>query len=100
MNIVFDFRIPGIPHSAVGQVETNREEKVRRLIDQFESHRNRIMLLKDYKKSEEINQFSQESKDWINEMGSNVRLRLKLGNRYGKLHMRKMLAAYDDGSTI
>ena len=25
-----DFRIPGIPHSAVEQVETNRKEKVRR----------------------------------------------------------------------
>ena len=27
-----DFRIPDIPHSAVEQVETNRKEKVRRLI--------------------------------------------------------------------
>ena len=57
-----DFRIPGIPHSAVEQVETNRKEKVRRLIEQFENHPNRNMLLKDYKKSEEINHFSQESK--------------------------------------
>ena len=42
-----DFRIPGIPHS------------------QFESHPNRNMLLKDFVKSEEINHFSQESKDLI-----------------------------------
>ena len=28
-----DFRIPGIPHSAVEQVETNRKEKVRRFFD-------------------------------------------------------------------
>ena len=66
-----DFRIPGIPHSAVEQVETNRKEKVRRLIEQFESHLNRNMLLKDFEKSEEINHFSQESKDLITEMGNN-----------------------------
>ena len=54
-----DFRIPGIPHSAVEQVETNRKEKVRRLIEQFESHPNRNMLLKDCKESEEINHLSQ-----------------------------------------
>ena len=60
-----DFRTPGIPHSAVEQVETNRKEKVRRLIEQFESHPNRNMFLKDYEKSEEINHFSQESKDLI-----------------------------------
>ena len=57
-----DFRIPGILHSAVGQVETNRKEKVRRLIEQFESHPNKNMLLKDFEKSEEINHFSEESK--------------------------------------
>ena len=66
-----DFRIPDIPHSAVEQVETNRKEQVRRLIEQFESHPNRNMLLKDFEKSEEINHFSQESKDLITEIGNN-----------------------------
>ena len=66
-----DFRIPGISHSAVEQVETNRKEKVRRFIEQFESHPNKNLLLKDYKKSEEINHFSQESKELIAEMGNN-----------------------------
>ena len=65
-----DFRIPGIPHSTVEQVETNRNEKVRRLIEQFESHPKRNMWLKDFEKSEEINHFSQESKDFITEMGN------------------------------
>ena len=55
-----DFRIPGIPYSA----------KVRRLIEQFEGHPSRNMLLKDYKKSEDSNHFSQESKDLITEMGN------------------------------
>ena len=66
-----DFRIPGIPHFAVEQVETNRKEKVRRLIEQFDSHPHKDILLKDCKKSEEIHLFGQESKDWITEMGNN-----------------------------
>ena len=65
-----DFRIPGIPHSTVEQVETNRQETLRRLIEQFENHPNRNMLLKDFEKSEEINHFSQESKDLITEIGN------------------------------
>ena len=60
-----DFRIPGIPHSTVQQVETNRKETVRRLMEQFENLPNRNMLLKDFEKSEEINHFNQESKDLI-----------------------------------
>ena len=60
-----DLRILGIPHSAVEQVETNRKEKVRRFIEQFEHHPNKNMLLKDFEKSEEINHLSQESKDLI-----------------------------------
>ena len=51
-----DFRIPGIPHSAVEQVATNRTGN---------------MLLKDFEKSEEVNHFSQESKDLITEKGNN-----------------------------
>ena len=50
-----DFRIPGIQHSIVEQVETNRKETVERLIEQFENHPNRNVLLKDFEKSEEIN---------------------------------------------
>ena len=65
------FRIPGVPHSTVEQVETNRKEKVRQLIEQFENHPNRNMLLKDFKKSEKINHFSRESKDLITGMGNN-----------------------------
>ena len=65
-----DFRIPGIPHSAVEQVETNRKEKVREPIEHFENYPNRNMLLKDFKKSEETNHFSRESKDLITEIGN------------------------------
>ena len=40
---------------------TNRKETVERLIKQFENHLNRDMLLQDFKKTEEINPFSEES---------------------------------------
>ena len=40
-----DFRIPGISHSTVEQVETNRKETNKPLLEQFESHTNRNMLL-------------------------------------------------------
>ena len=42
-----DYRIPGIPHSLVRQVDTNRREKVKGLIQQFEDHPNRGMLLQE-----------------------------------------------------
>ena len=61
----------GIPHSAIEQVETNRKENVCRLIQQFGKLPNKNMLLKDFEKSEEINHFSRESKDLMNEMGNN-----------------------------
>ena len=51
-------------------METNREETVGRLIEQFENHPNKNMLLKDIEKSEEINHFSSESKDLIAGMGN------------------------------
>ena len=65
-----DFRILDIPHSTAEKVETNRKETVRRLIEQFENHPNRNVLLKDFEKVEEINHFSQESKGLITEMGN------------------------------
>ena len=65
-----DFRTPGIPHSTVQQVETNRKETVERLIEHFENHPNRNMLMKDFEKSEEINHSSQESEDLITDVGN------------------------------
>ena len=45
-----DKRIPGIPHSAVQQQDTNRRETVKKLIQQFESHPNKEFFLQDLKK--------------------------------------------------
>ena len=36
-----DYRIQGIPHSAVQKEDSNRKEIVKRLTQQFESHGNR-----------------------------------------------------------
>ena len=65
-----DFRIPGIPHSTVEQVDTNRKETAKRLIEQFENHPHRNVLLKDFEKAGEINHFSEESKNLITDMGN------------------------------
>ena len=92
----------------VEQVDTNRKETVRRFVEQFDNHPSRNVLLKDFEKSEEINHFSEESKDLITDMGNNEifefcktsskrqcpELRLMLENWYRRLHMRKMHAAF------
>ena len=59
-----------IPRSTFEQVDTNRKETVKRLINQFENHPNRDVLLQDFEKAEEINPFSEESKDLITDMGN------------------------------
>ena len=65
-----DFRISGIPLSAVEPQETHRKDKVKSLIQQFESHPNKESFLLDLSKTEEINTFSEESKKLITDMGN------------------------------
>ena len=65
-----DYRIPGIPHSTVQKVDTDRNETVKRLIQQFENHPNRDSLIKDLNKTEEFNPFSEKSKELITSMGN------------------------------
>ena len=36
-----DYRIPGVPLSAVEQQDTHREDKVKKLIENFENHSNK-----------------------------------------------------------
>ena len=55
------YRIPGIPHSAVEQQDTNRRDKVKKLIQHLESHPNKESFLQDLNKTEEINEFSEKS---------------------------------------
>ena len=51
-------------------MDTKRKETVKRLIQQFENHPNRDLLLQDFNKTDEINPFSEESKDLILDMGN------------------------------
>ena len=72
-----------------------------------------ICCSRTFQKSEEINHFSRKSKDLITEMGNNEIFEFYetsskrqcsdcafLGNWYRILHMRKMLAAFGNESTI
>ena len=42
-----DFRIQGLPHSTVQKEDSNRKEIVKILIQQFENHPNRDLLIED-----------------------------------------------------
>ena len=88
-----DFRILGIPHSAVEQVERYRKEKVRRLIEQFESHPNRNMLLKDFENRRRSTTSVKNRRIWLLKCATtksssstrllrrdNVRIALHVGN--------------------
>ena len=50
---------PGIPHSTVQKENSNRKETVKRLIQQFENHPNRDLLIEDLNKTEEFNPSSE-----------------------------------------
>ena len=63
-----DYRIPGIPLSAVEQQDTNRKDKVERLIQQFESHPNKESSLQDMNQTEKIGEFSEKSQKLIADM--------------------------------
>ena len=53
-----DFKIPGLPHSTVKQLQS---ATVRELIQKIENHPNRHALQRDLEQSQSFNLFSQES---------------------------------------
>ena len=65
-----DYRIQGIPHSTVQKEDSHRKEIVKRLIQQFENHPHRDSSIKDLKKTEEFNLFSEKSKELISSIGN------------------------------
>ena len=62
-----DFKIPGLPHSIVMQLQS---ANVRKLIQKIENHPNRHALQRDLQQSQSFNHFSQESKQMIHEVGN------------------------------
>ena len=62
-----DFKIPGLPHSTVKQLQS---ANVRELIQKIENHPHRHALQRDLQQSQSFNPFSQESKQMIHEVGN------------------------------
>ena len=65
-----DYRIPGILRSAVEQQDTNRKDKVKRLIQQIESHPDRESFLQDLNQTEKIKKFSEKSQKMSADMNN------------------------------
>ena len=62
-----DFRIPGLPHSVVKQVESSR---VRELVQKIENHPDRHALQQDLRQNKAYNPISAESKRMIQDVGN------------------------------
>ena len=62
-----DFKIPGLPHSTVKQLQS---ASVRELIQKIENHPNRHALQRDLRQNQSFNPFSTESKQMIHEVGN------------------------------
>ena len=65
-----DYRISGVPLSAVEQQDTRRENKVKKLIEKFESHKHKESFLQDLSQTQKINKFRKESQDWIADLNN------------------------------
>ena len=68
-NRTVDHRKAGVPLSVEPQ-KTIRENKVKRLIEKFEKHKNKSSLIQDLRQTDKINKFSQESQDVIDDMNN------------------------------
>ena len=66
----WNHRNAGVPLSAVEPQNTTRENKVKRLIEQFENHKHKKSLIQDMRQTDKINKFSQESQDLIADMNN------------------------------
>ena len=64
-----DFKIPGLPHSTVKQLQS---ASVRELIQKIENHPNRHALQRDLQQSQSFNPFSQESKKFDYHTGTSA----------------------------
>ena len=62
-NNAVDNRILGTPISTVEQQDTNRQFKVKKLIEKFETNQHKDSFLQDFSQTQKINKFSKESQD-------------------------------------
>ena len=99
-----DFRIQGLPHSAVQEHDHIRKEAVQKLIHQFENHPNKEALQADLKQNRAFNPFSEQTKEMIYSMGLRdlrdhsqhtvPQLYDILDERHCFLYMRNMLTTF------
>ena len=68
-NIV-DYRISGVPLSAVERQNTTRENKGKKLIEKFEKHPYKESFLQDLSQTHKINKVSKESQDLLTVMNN------------------------------
>ena len=68
-NNTVDYRISGVPLSAVEQQDTTRENKVKKLIEKFENHNNKESFIQDLSQTQKINKISKES-HWIADLNN------------------------------
>ena len=88
-----DFKIPGLPHSIVKQMQS---ANVRELIQKIENHPHRHALQRALQQSQLFNPFSQESKQMIHEVG-NIEL-CELLETEPKAQCKVCLSHWDIGS--
>ena len=65
-----DHKISGVPLSAVEQRDTTRENKVKKLIEKFENHKQKESFNQDLSQTQKINKFSKESQDLIADLNN------------------------------
>ena len=65
-----DYRISGVPRSAVEQQNTTRENNVKRLIEKFENHKLKESFIQDLSQTQKINKLSKESQDLIADLNN------------------------------
>ena len=87
-----DFRVSGLPHAVVKQVENSR---VRELVKKIVSHSHRQALQQDLQQSNAYNPFSEKSKKMIQDMG-NVEL-FELCETIPKAQCKECLLYWNQG---
>ena len=102
-NNTVDYRTSGAPLSAIEQQDTNRQNKVKKLIEKFENHKQKESFLQDLSQTQKINKFKRESQDLIADLNNTKIFELcekffqtamswlqcLLGNKYNLLQLWK-----------
>ena len=67
---IADYRVSGVPLSAVKQQNTTRENQVKKLIEKFENRQHKESFLEDLSQTQKINKFRKESQYLIADLNN------------------------------